>query len=95
MQAPVRYVSTTCLPAALIAAAMLWAMPAHAQTDAPKPNPAPPSTQQAPGGKSLTDLKPKSIDADAWRQPLVTVPLQVRPSSRPIVLLPVGGLLIT
>jgi hypothetical protein len=64
MQAPVRYVSTTCLPAALIAAAMLWAMPAHAQTDAPKPNPAPPSTQQAPGGKSLTDLKPKSIDAD-------------------------------
>ena len=60
MQAPVRYVSTTCLPAALIAAAMLWAMPARAQGDTPKPTTAPPST----GTKSLGDLKPKTIDAD-------------------------------
>lgn len=60
MPAPGRYLLTTCLPAALVAAAMLWAMPARAQGDTPKANTAPPST----GTKSLTDLKPKSIDAD-------------------------------
>ena len=64
MQAPGRHFLTSCWPAALIAAAMLWAMPARAQGDTPKPNTPPPSTQQAPGGKSLTDLKPKTIDAD-------------------------------
>ena len=63
MQAPGRCFLTTCLPAALIAAAMLWAMPARAQGDTPKPNTAPPSIQPA-RAKSLTDLKPKSIDAD-------------------------------
>ena len=64
MQAPGRHFLTSCLPAALIAATMLWAMPARAEGDTPKPNPAPPSTQQAPSTKSLSDLKPKSIDAD-------------------------------
>jgi hypothetical protein len=61
MQVPGRCFLTNCLPAALIAAAMLWAMPARAQGDTPKPNTAPPSTTQQ---KSLSDLKPKSIDAD-------------------------------
>ena len=63
MQAPVRYVSTTCLPAALIAAAMLWVMPARAQGDTPKPNTAPPSTQPAPG-KSVSDIAPKAVLVD-------------------------------
>jgi hypothetical protein len=64
MQAPGRCFLTTCLSAALIAASMLCAMPARAQGDTPKPDTAPPSTQPAPSSKSLTDLKPKSIDAD-------------------------------
>jgi hypothetical protein len=64
MQAPGRCFLITWLPAALIAASMLCATPARAQGDTPKPNTAPPSTQPAPSGKSLTDLKPKSIDAD-------------------------------
>jgi hypothetical protein len=64
MKALGRCFLTTCLPAALIAAAMLWAMPARAQGDTPKPNTAPPTSQQAPVAKSLNDLKPKSIDAD-------------------------------
>ena len=60
MKALDRCFLTTCLPAALIAAVMLWAMPARAQGDTPKPTTAPPST----GTKSLGDLKPKTIDAD-------------------------------
>jgi hypothetical protein len=64
MHAPGRCFLTTCLPAALIAASMLCAMPARAQGDTPKPSAAPPSSEPAPGAKSLTDLKPKSIDAD-------------------------------
>jgi hypothetical protein len=64
MQAPGRCFLITCLPAALIAASMLGAMPARAQGDTPKSSAAPPSGQPAPGSKSLTDLKPKSIDAD-------------------------------
>jgi hypothetical protein len=60
MQAPGRCFLIICLPAALIAASMLCAMPARAQGDTPKPSAAPPST----GTKSLTDLKPKSIDPD-------------------------------
>jgi hypothetical protein len=64
MQAPGCCFLTTRFSAALIAASMLWAMPARAQGDTPKPSTAPPSTQPAPSSKSLSDLKPKSIDAD-------------------------------
>jgi hypothetical protein len=66
MQASDHRLLTACLSVALIAASMMWAMPARAQADTAKPNTAPPSTstQQAPSTKSLSDLKPKSIDAD-------------------------------
>ena len=60
MQAPGRCFLTTCLPAALIAEAMLWAMPARAQGDTPKPT-APPSTQPAPSTKSPSDVAPKAL----------------------------------
>ena len=63
MQAPGRHFLTSCWPAALIAAAMLWAMPARAQGDTPKPNTPPPSTQQAPG-KSVSDIAPKAVLVD-------------------------------
>ena len=59
MQAPGRCFLTTCLPAALIAASMLCAMPARAQGDTPKP----PSTQPAPG-KSVSDIAPKAVLVD-------------------------------
>ena len=55
---------TTCLPAALITAAMLWAMPARAQGDTPKPTTAPPSTQPAPSNKSVSDIAPKAVLVD-------------------------------
>jgi hypothetical protein len=64
MQAPGRCFLTACLAAALIAAAMLWAMPARAQGDAPKSNTAPPSTQPAPGNKSLSNIAPKAVLVD-------------------------------
>jgi hypothetical protein len=64
MQAPGRYFLTTCLPAALIAASMLCAMPARAQGDTPKPNTAPPNTQPAPSGKSVSDIAPKAVLVD-------------------------------
>jgi hypothetical protein len=62
MQAPGRCFLTPCLPAALIAAAMLWAMPARAQGDTPKPT-APPSTQPT-AGKSVSDIAPKAVLVD-------------------------------
>jgi len=62
MKARGRCFLTACLPAALIAAAMLWAMPARAQGDTPKPNTAP-STQPAPG-KSVSDIAPKAVLVD-------------------------------
>jgi hypothetical protein len=62
MQAPGRCFLTACLPAALIAASMLCAMPARAQGDTPKPT-APPSTQPAPG-KSVSDIAPKAVLVD-------------------------------
>jgi hypothetical protein len=64
MQAPGRCFLTAYLPAALIAAAMLWAMPARAQGDTPKPNTAPPSSQQAPSNKSVSDIAPKAVLVD-------------------------------
>ena len=64
MKALGRCFLTTCLPAALIAAAMLWVMPARAQGDTPKPNTAPPSSQQAPSNKSVSDIAPKAVLVD-------------------------------
>jgi hypothetical protein len=64
MKALGRCFLTTYLPAALIAAAMLWAMPAHAQGDTPKPSTAPPSTQPAPSNKSVSDIAPKAVLVD-------------------------------
>jgi len=63
MQAPGRCFLTTCLPAALIAASMTWAMPARAQGNAPPPDTAPPSsgTQPAPSTKSHSDVAPKAL----------------------------------
>lgn len=63
MQAPSRCFLIACLPAALIAASMLCAMPARAQGDTPKPNTAPSSTQPAPG-KSVSDIAPKAVLVD-------------------------------
>jgi hypothetical protein len=42
----------------------LWAMPARAQGDTPKPNTAPPSTQPAPSNKSVSDIAPKAVLVD-------------------------------
>ena len=66
MKALGRCFLTACLPAALIAAAMLWAMPARAQGDTSKPNTAPPSTgnQQAPSTKTVPDLHLQALSAD-------------------------------
>jgi hypothetical protein len=63
MQAPGRCFLTICWPAALIAATMLWAMPARAQGDTPKSTTAPPTTQPAPG-KSVSDIAPKAVLVD-------------------------------
>ena len=66
MKALGRCFLTACLPAALIAASMLCAMPARAQGDTSKPNTAPPSTgnQQAPSNKSVSDIAPKAVLVD-------------------------------
>jgi len=64
MQAPGCCFLTTRFSAALIAASMLWAMPACAQGDTPKPNTAPPSTQPAPSNKSVSDIAPKAVLVD-------------------------------
>jgi len=64
MQAPGCCFLTTRFSAALIAASMLWAMPARAQGDTPKPSTAPPSTQPAPSNKSVSDIAPKAVLVD-------------------------------
>jgi hypothetical protein len=66
MQAPGRCFLTLCLPAALTAAAMLWAMPARAQGDTPKPTTAQPgtTTQPAPNAKSFSETAPKALLVD-------------------------------
>ena len=64
MQAPGRCFLIICLPAALIAASMLGAMPARAQGDTPKSGAAPPSGQPAPGNKSVSDIAPKAVLVD-------------------------------
>jgi hypothetical protein len=62
MQAPGRCFLIRYLPAALIAASMLCAIPARAQGDVPKPSTAT-STQPAPG-KSVSDIAPKAVLVD-------------------------------
>jgi hypothetical protein len=58
--------SGVCLGAALIAASMLWAVPARAQGDTAKPSAAQPSTstQQAPSTNTVPDLHLQSLSAD-------------------------------